>query len=64
MKRILVLLLILALPLYPCIELTRIILVNGWTLWPEQTGLFKAEIAVIWFLWLLIIPVYLKFTKR
>ena len=55
MKRILVLLLILTLPLYPCIELTRIIIVNGWTLWPELRLGFVVEIAFIWLFYLGII---------
>lgn len=51
--------LIMLLGLYPIIELTRIIILNGWTIWPEMKGCFWTEIAIMWTLYLAIIPVFL-----
>lgn len=59
MRRYAGLLLIMLLTLYPCLELTRLIIINGWTLWPGEGSLFAGEIAFIWTTWLMIIPVYL-----
>lgn len=54
-----VLILIMALVAYPVIELTRVILVAGRFYWPEETGMFAVELAVIWTGYLAIIPLYL-----
>jgi len=62
--RYLVLALILLLGLYPIIELTRVILISGEYYFPEMGTQFAAEIAIMWFLYLLIIPVFLLFTRR
>jgi hypothetical protein len=51
--------LIMALAAYPILELTRIIVVNGWTLWPEMKGLFWLEIILMWILYLSIPAIYL-----
>jgi hypothetical protein len=51
------------LALYQTVELTRIVILNGWTLWPEMQGFFIAEIALMWLFYLLIIPVFLLFFK-
>jgi uncharacterized membrane protein len=45
--------------LYPIVELTRVIVVSGEHYFPEMGGQFAAEIAIMWTLYLLIIPVFL-----
>jgi len=47
--------------LYPVAELTRVIIINGIRFFPEMTGQFMAEIVLMWVLYLLIIPLLLKF---
>jgi hypothetical protein len=55
----LALMLIMLLVAYPVIELTKLIAVAGPYYWPDDTGMFMAEIAIIVVLYLAIIPVYL-----
>jgi len=57
--RYLGLVLIMLLALYPIAELTRVILVSGEYYFPEMKGQFGAEIAIMWLLYLSIIPVFL-----
>ncbi len=45
--------------LYPITELTRIIIVSGEFYFPEMKGQFAAEIAIMWILYLSIVPVFL-----
>jgi len=44
----LVILLTILFTIYAPIELTRIILINGWTIWPDSHNVFVLEIAFIW----------------
>jgi hypothetical protein len=55
----LVLILIMLLALYPIAELTRVILVSGEFYFPEMKGQFAAEIAIMWVLYLSIVPLFL-----
>lgn len=60
----LVLILVMLLGLYPIIELTRVIIVSGEIYFPEMTGQFVAEIAIMWTLYLSIAPVFLVFNNH
>ena len=50
--------------LYPIAELTRVIIVSGRYYFPDMDGQFIVEIAVMWVLYLLIIPVYLMINNH
>lgn len=56
--------LVMLLGLYPIVELTRVIIVSGQFYFPEMKGQFAAEIAVMWVLYLSIVPVFLLFNNR
>lgn len=56
--------LIMLLGLYPIIELTRVIVISGEAYFPEMKGQFAAEIAIMWTLYLSIIPVFLFVHSR
>jgi len=56
--------LVMLLGLYPIVELTRVIIVSGQFYFPEMKGQFAAEIAVMWILYLSIVPVFLLFNNR
>jgi hypothetical protein len=51
--------LVMLMGLYPIVELTRVIIVNGQYYFPEMSAQFNAEVAIMWVLYLGIIPVYL-----
>jgi uncharacterized membrane protein len=51
--------LVMLLGLYPIVELTRVIIVSGEFYFPEMKGQFAAEIAIMWILYLAIVPVFL-----
>jgi hypothetical protein len=53
------LVLVMLLALYPIAELTRVILVSGEYYFPEMKGQFGAEIAIMWSMYIMIIPVFL-----
>jgi len=55
--------LVMLLGLYPIVELTRVIIISGEYYFPEMGGQFAAEIAIMWTLYLLIIPVFLLLTS-
>ncbi len=57
------LLLIMLLVLYPTIELSRMILINGWSLFPELKYSFVMELVIIWICYFAIIPTYLLVMK-
>ncbi len=59
----LVLSLVMLLGLYPITELTRVIIVSGEYYFPEMKGQFAAEIAIMWILYLSIVPVFLVFNS-
>ncbi len=59
----LVLALVMLLGLYPITELTRVIIVSGEYYFPEMKGQFAAEIAIMWILYLSIVPVFLVFNS-
>ncbi len=56
--------LIMLLGLYPIIELTRVIIISGEAYFPEMKGQFAAEIAIMWILYLSIVPVFLFVHSR
>ena len=56
--------LVMLLGLYPIAELTRVILVSGMFYFPEMQGQLYAEVAVMWILYLSIVPVFLMFNGR
>lgn len=56
--------LVMLLALYPIAELTRVILVSGEYYFPEMRGQFGAEIAIMWILYLSIVPVFLFISSR
>lgn len=56
--------LIMLLGLYPIAELTRVIVVSGVFYFPDMTGQLYAEVAVMWVMYLSIIPVFLFFNNR
>ncbi len=58
MRKILILLIILILGLYPIVELTRVIIING-SLFPDLKEQFIWEVIIMWILYLLIIPIFL-----
>jgi hypothetical protein len=60
----LVLILIMLLALYPIAELTRVILISGEFYFPEMKGQFAAEIAIMWVLYLSIVPLFLMINNR
>jgi hypothetical protein len=60
----LLLLLILLLTAYQTIELTRIIILNGWTLFPDFKESLCVEIAYIWTTYIVIIPVFIWTIRR
>lgn len=62
--RYLGLILVMLLGLYPIAELTRVIVVSGTYYFPDMDGQFIAEITIMWFLYLLIIPVFLLINKQ
>ena len=53
------LVLVMLLGLYPIAELTRIIVVGGEYYFPNMKGQFGAEVALMWVLYLSIVPVFL-----
>jgi len=55
--------LIMLLGLYPIAELTRVIVVSGTYYYPEMDGQFAAEIAIMWLLYLSIIPIFLLINR-
>ncbi len=56
--------LVMLLGLYPIAELTRVIIVSGEFYFPEMKGQFAAEIAIMWILYLSIVPVFLLFNNH
>jgi flagellar biosynthesis/type III secretory pathway M-ring protein FliF/YscJ len=60
----LVLTLVMLLGLYPIAELTRVIVVSGEYYFPDMKGQFIAEIAIMWALYLAIVPVFLVFNNH
>jgi hypothetical protein len=56
--------LVMLLGLYPVAELTRVIIVSGTYYFPEMHGQFAVEIALMWILYLSIIPVFLFINGR
>jgi hypothetical protein len=50
--------------LYPIIELTRVIIVSGRYYFPDMDAQFFAEVAIMWLLYLAIIPVFLFISKH
>jgi hypothetical protein len=52
------------LALYPVVELTRVILVAGALYFPDMHISFAIEIALMWALYLAIIPAFLILEKR
>ncbi len=61
-RRLLGLILIMLLTLYPAVELTRVIVVAGPLYFPQMQGKFVYEIVTLWVMYLLMIPVYLWIT--
>ncbi len=62
--RYLGLILVMLLGLYPIIELTRVIIVSGRYYFPDMDAQFFAEVAIMWLLYLSIIPVFLFISKH
>jgi hypothetical protein len=58
------LVLVMLLGLYPIAELTRVIIVSGTFYFPDMNGQFTAEIAIMWTLYLCIIPIFLLINSR
>jgi|WetSurMetagenome_2_1015567.scaffolds.fasta_scaffold653809_2 hypothetical protein len=56
--------LVMLLGLYPIAELTRVIVVSGDFYFPEMKGQFTFEIAIMWILYVSIIPVFLFFNSH